>query len=63
MDFTTPNNHIKTNKVGQFKKYWIHFTKFQSSSYGFRPGRSIHGALQAVTRWKKDTAWILDYAI
>jgi retron-type reverse transcriptase len=62
-DSTIPNNNLKTNKSGQFKKYWINITKFQSSSYGFRPGRSIHGALQAITHWKKDTAWILDYDI
>jgi retron-type reverse transcriptase len=60
---TIPNNDIKTNKKGQFKKHWTHITKFHSSSYGFRPGRSTHGALQAIKYWKKNTVWILDYDV
>jgi len=50
---TIPNNDIKINKKGQFKKHWSYATKFHSSSYGFRPGRSTHGALQAIKNWKK----------
>ena len=56
VDRTIPNNSIKVNKKGQFKKYWINTTKFQPSSYGFRPGRSIHGALLAIKHWNKNIA-------
>lgn len=60
---TVPNNDIKTNKKGYFKKNWKHTTKFCSSSYGFRPNRSTHGALKAIKEWRKDTVWILEYDI
>lgn len=62
-DCTVPNNDIKTNKKGYFKKNWIHITKFYSSSYGFRPNRSAHGALKAIKEWKKNTVWIIEYGI
>ena len=45
---TIPSNDIKASKEGYFKKHWKHVTKFHSSSYGFRPDRSAHGALKAI---------------
>lgn len=60
---TVPNNDIKTNKKGYFKKNWKLTTKFCSSSYGFRPGRSAHGALKAIKEWRKNTVWILEYDV
>jgi Reverse transcriptase (RNA-dependent DNA polymerase) len=57
---TVPSNDIKVSKKSHFKKHWKHITKFHSSSYGFRPNRSAHGALKAIKDWKKNTAWIID---
>lgn len=62
-DTETPNNDLKRNKGGYFKKSWKYLPRFHSSSYGFRPHRSVHGALQAVKHWRTNTAWMLDFDI
>jgi hypothetical protein len=49
---TIANNDIKINKKGQFKKHWVYNTKFHSSSYGFRPGKSIHSCLLGIKKKK-----------
>jgi retron-type reverse transcriptase len=58
-----PNNDFKRNKTGYFMKKWIVKPVFDSASYGFRPKRSCHGALQAIKYWNKDTVWLIDYDI
>jgi len=60
---TIANNDIKINKKGQFKKHWVYNTKFHSSSYGFRPGKSIYSSLLDIKSWKKNTVWVLDYGV
>lgn len=62
-DRTFPNNDRKSNNKGYFKKSWQHVTKFCPSSYGFRPGRSAHGALRAIKHWKSNTVWLLNYDV
>jgi retron-type reverse transcriptase len=58
-----PKNEIKKNRFGFYVKDWIIKPKFLNVSYGFRPGKSAHGALHTIKRWRTNTTWILDYNI
>lgn len=58
-----PSNITKINRSGDVKKQWLIQKKFQVSSYGFRPGKSAHGALIMIKRCTTNTPWILDYGI
>lgn len=57
------DNEIKKNRTGFFVKDWVIEPKFLNCSYGFRPGKSAHGALRYIKRWRTNTTWILDYDI
>lgn len=39
---------IKRNSKSFFKKNWYHFPIFSCKSFGFRPNRSVHGALHEI---------------
>lgn len=56
-------NDYKQNKNGWFKKIWFQLPIFNSSSYGFRKGKSSHSALKAIKEWAKNVVWLLDYDI
>jgi retron-type reverse transcriptase len=61
LDPSVPNNDLKRNHKGWFRKHWSHQSVFLPQSYGFRPNRSAHGALKAIKQWRINTAWLLDY--
>lgn len=46
-----------------FKKHVICPTVFYPNNYGFRRNKSAHQALKAITHWKLDTTFLIDYAI
>jgi retron-type reverse transcriptase len=62
-DPSVPNNDLKRNHKGWFRKHWSHQSVFLPQSYGFRPNRSAHGALKAIKQWRVNTAWLLDYDV
>lgn len=42
---------------------WVIPRVFRSSSFGFRTGKSAHGALERIKNWQPNTVWLLDYDI
>lgn len=63
-DFSKKNNNtnnilVVSNKSGYFKKDWLKFPVFSRFSFGFRPSRSIHGALHLIKSWPTNLSWFV----
>lgn len=58
-----PNNNLRKNSKGFYKKNWLNHPIFLPSSHGFRPSKSCHSALESVSFWRCNTVWLLDYDI
>lgn len=54
---------IVSNKSGYFKKDWLKFPVFSRFSFGFRPSRSAHGALQLIKNWPVNINWFIKFDI
>ena len=65
-EFIKTNNATTTvvaNKSGYFKKNWTKFPVFSRFSFGFRPKRSAHGALQLIKSWPVNLSWFIKFDI
>ena len=65
-DFMKKNNidkFIVSNKSGYFKKDWLKPPIFSRFSFGFRPFRSAHGALNLIKSWPTNINWFMKFDI
>ena len=65
-DFIKKSNNniiVTSNKAGYFKKYWINPPVFNRFSFGFRPSRSAHGALNVIKGWPVNLSWFVKFDI
>jgi hypothetical protein len=57
------DDRIVANKSGHFKKDWLKYPVFSRFSFGFRPFRSAHGALQLIKNWPVNINWFIKFDI
>ena len=57
------NATVVNNKTGYFKKDWINSPVFSRFSFGFRPFRSAHGALQLIQNWPINLGWFVKFDV
>jgi Type II intron maturase/Reverse transcriptase (RNA-dependent DNA polymerase) len=62
-NFKLSKGEIKRNSKSFFKKNWYYHPIFSNRSFGFRPNRSVHGALYDIKYWRTNTVWLLDYNV
>jgi retron-type reverse transcriptase len=65
-DFIKNNNNkivVVKNKSGYFKKDWVNPPIFSRFSFGFRPNRSPHGALNLIKNWPINLSWFIKFDV
>lgn len=59
------NNNITVvkNKSGYFKKDWVIPSVFSRFSFGYRPSRSLHAALNPIKNWPTSLSWFIKFDV